>query len=77
MTCPCHAPMLPMLPPQKPQNVLLGVTPSPPAGASGVIVKIADFGLSRGFVAEPAESAHTDWVGNRFGAEAGVEVRAL
>ncbi|KAG2454523.1 hypothetical protein HYH02_000370 [Chlamydomonas schloesseri] len=46
----------------KPQNVLLGVTPSPPAGAPGVIVKLADFGLSRGFVADPSENAHTDWV---------------
>ncbi|PNW87053.1 hypothetical protein CHLRE_02g107000v5 [Chlamydomonas reinhardtii] len=46
----------------KPQNVLLGVTPSPPAGTPSVVVKIADFGLSRGFVPEPAENAHTDWV---------------
>ncbi|KAG2436336.1 hypothetical protein HXX76_006645 [Chlamydomonas incerta] len=51
----------------KPQNVLLGITPTPAAaaaaaGAAGVMVKIADFGLSRGFVPEPAENAHTDWV---------------
>lgn len=42
--------------------MLLGVTPSPPAGTPSVVVKIADFGLSRGFVPEPAENAHTDWV---------------